>query len=235
MCANAHGDANSDAAIQNASHVNGTNSVTVISGGDTNITGSQVNGGKVIADVGGNLNIASVQDVTKSAAHQSSAGGGFTISQGGGSASFSAQKGHADSNYAGVNEQAGINAGSGGFDINVRGNTDLRGAVISSAADAEKYSLSTGTLTYSDVQNRSHYDANTNGISAGVGVGHTGKAIGPGSVSGTPAVSPMMGQNDSGDQSATTRRARRRLIVLSPSSSNPKNGPDPLRRKHAET
>ncbi|MEX3939074.1 hemagglutinin repeat-containing protein [Paraburkholderia sp. BR10937] len=66
--ANAHGDANSDAAIQNASHVNGTNSVTVISGSDTNVTGSQVNGGKVIADVGGNLNIASVQDVTNSAA-----------------------------------------------------------------------------------------------------------------------------------------------------------------------
>ncbi|MBB3257759.1 filamentous hemagglutinin [Paraburkholderia bannensis] len=32
--ANAHGDANSDASIQNASHVNGANSVTVISGGE---------------------------------------------------------------------------------------------------------------------------------------------------------------------------------------------------------
>ncbi|MCP3706217.1 hemagglutinin repeat-containing protein [Paraburkholderia sp. CNPSo 3274] len=205
--ANAHGDANSDAAIQNASHVNGTNSVTVISGGDTNITGSQVNGGKVIADVGGNLNIASVQDVTNSAAHQSSAGGGFTISQGGGSASFSAQNGHADSNYAGVKEQAGINAGSGGFDISVRGNTDLKGGVITSAADAAQNSLTTGTLTYSDIANHSHYDATSNGISAGVGVGVTGKAIGPGSVSGTPAVSPMMSQNESGDQSASTRSA----------------------------
>ncbi|MEX3949948.1 hemagglutinin repeat-containing protein [Paraburkholderia sp. EG287B] len=205
--ANAHGDANSDAAIQNASHVNGANSVTVISGSDTNITGSQVNGGKVIAEVGGNLNIASVQDVTNSAAHQSSAGGGFTISQGGGSASFSAQNGHADSNYAGVKEQAGINAVSGGFDISVRGNTDLKGAVISSAADAEKNSLSTGTLTYSDVQNHSHYDATSNGVSAGVGVANTGKAVGPGLGSNKGGVAPMLPQSDSGSADATTRSA----------------------------
>ncbi|SIO72525.1 filamentous hemagglutinin [Burkholderia sp. GAS332] len=201
---NAHGDGNSDAAIQNASHVSGANSVTVVSGGDTNIIGSQVSGGQVTANVGGNLNIESVQDTTVSTAHQSSAGGGFSISQGGGSASFSAQNGHADSNYAQVNEQAGIQAGHGGFDINVKGNTNLTGAVISSTADASQNSLTTGTLTYSDIQNQSHYSATSNGISAGVGVGSTGKATGPGSVSGTPGVSPMISQNESGDSSATT-------------------------------
>ncbi|MGF6975214.1 filamentous hemagglutinin [Paraburkholderia sp. JPY465] len=204
---NAHGDANSDASIQNASHVNGANSVTVISGGDTNVIGSQINGKQIAADVGGNLNIVSVQDVTNSAAHQSSTGGGFTISQGGGSASFSAQNGHADSNYAGVNEQAGINAGDGGFNINVKGNTDLTGGVISSTADASQNSLTTGTLTFSDIRNQSHYSANSNGISAGVGIGNTGKATGPGSVSGTPGVTPMISQNESGDESATTRSA----------------------------
>ncbi|MFM0492080.1 hemagglutinin repeat-containing protein, partial [Paraburkholderia graminis] len=205
--ATAHGDANSDASIKNASHVTGANSVTVISGGDTNIIGSQISGKQVTADVGGNLNIASVQDVTNSAAHQSSAGGGFTISQGGGSASFSAQNGHADSHYAGVNEQAGMMAGDGGFNVNVAGNTALTGAVISSTADAAKNSLTTGTLTYSDIANHSHYDANSNGISAGVGVGVTGKATGPGSVSGQPGVSPMISQNDSGAQNATARSA----------------------------
>ncbi|MEX3977767.1 hemagglutinin repeat-containing protein [Paraburkholderia sp. EG287A] len=202
--ANAHGDANSDAAVQNASHVNGTNSVTVISGSDTNITGSQVHGGKVIADVGGNLNIASVQDVTNSAAHQSSAGGGFTISQGGGSASFSAQNGHADSNYAGVKEQAGINADSGGFDINVRGNADLKGGVITSAADAAQNSLTTGTLTYGDIANQSHYSANSSGISVGGGLDSTGKAIGPGS---TPGGAIPTFASQAGDESATTRSA----------------------------
>ncbi|WP_221313982.1 ESPR-type extended signal peptide-containing protein [Paraburkholderia youngii] len=186
---------------------NGANSVTVISGGDTNVIGSQINGRQIAADVGGNLNIVSVQDVTNSAAHQSSTGGGFTISQGGGSASFSAQNGHADSNYAGVDEQVGINAGDGGFSINVKGNTDLTGGVISSAADPSQNSLTTGTLTFSDIQNQSHYSANSNGISAGIGVGNTGKATGPGSVSGTPGVSPMISQNENGDESATTRSA----------------------------
>ncbi|WP_322055752.1 hypothetical protein, partial [Paraburkholderia tropica] len=158
--------------------------------------------------VGGNLNIVSVQDVTSSAAHQSSTGGGFTISQGGGSASFSAQNGHADGSYAGVNEQAGINAGDGGFNVDVKGNTGLTGGVISSTADESKNSLTTGTLTFSDIQNQSHYSANSNGISAGVGVGpNTGKAVGPGSVAGSGGVTPMVSQNESGDQSSTTRSA----------------------------
>jgi filamentous hemagglutinin len=204
---NAHGDGNSNASIQNASHVTGTDSVTVISGADTNIIGSQVNGGQVTASVGGNLNIQSVQDTTVSTAHQSSAGGGFGVSQAGGSASFSAQNGHADGNYAQVNEQAGINAGNGGFDVNVKGNTNLTGAVIDSTADASKNSLTTGTLTYSDVQNQSHYSASSNGVSAGVGVANTGKALGPGSVSGTGGVSPMISQNENGDENATTRSA----------------------------
>ncbi|WP_321902860.1 hemagglutinin repeat-containing protein [Paraburkholderia tropica] len=205
--ANAHGDANSNAAIQNNSHVTGTNSVTITSGGDTNVIGSDVSGGQVTASVGGNLNVQSVQDTTVSTAHQSSTSAGFSISQGGGSASFSAQNGHADSNYAQVNEQAGIQAGSGGFDINVKGNTNLTGAVISSTADPSQNSLTTGTLAYSDIENQSHYDATSNGVSAGVGWGSTGKAVGPGSVSGTGGVSPMITQNDSGDSSATTRSA----------------------------
>jgi filamentous hemagglutinin len=204
---NAHGDGNSDAAIQNASHVSGANSVTVVSGGDTNITGSQVSGGQVTASVGGNLNIQSVQDTTVSTAHQSSAGGGFSVSQAGGSASFSAQNGHADGNYAQVNEQAGINAGNSGFDVNVKGNTNLTGAVIDSTADASKNSLTTGTLTFGDIQNQSHYSASSNGVSAGVGVANTGKALGPGSVGGTGGVSPMISQNDNGDENATTRSA----------------------------
>jgi filamentous hemagglutinin len=138
---NAHGDGNSDAALQNNTHINASNSATILSGGDTNIVGASVNANQVVANIGGNLNIASVQDTTVSAAHQSSAGGGFSVStMGGASASFNAQKGHADGNYAGVNEQARIQAGSGGFDITVKGNTDLKGAVIGSTADASKNS-----------------------------------------------------------------------------------------------
>lgn len=203
----AHGDGNSDAAIQSNTHINASQTATIVSGGDTNVIGANVNANKVVADVGGNLNVASVQDTTVSAAHQSSAGGGFTISQTGGGASFSAQNGHADGNYAGVNEQAGIQAGSGGFDVTVKGNTDLKGAYIASTADASKNSLTTGTLTTSDIENHSHYSANSAGFSAGASVGVSTKAVGPSSVSGSGGVTPMVFQNDSGDQSATTKSA----------------------------
>ncbi|QQJ96021.1 hemagglutinin repeat-containing protein [Burkholderia ambifaria] len=170
----AHGDANSDAATQNNTHVNATNTATIISGGDTNIVGANVNANKVIADVGGNLNLASVQDTSHSTAHQSSSGGGFSVSQGGASASVSMQNGHASANYAGVNEQSGIQAGDGGFDINVKGNTDLKGVYIGSAATPDKNQLTTGTLSFSDIQNSSSYNASSFGISAGGGVGDGG-------------------------------------------------------------
>ncbi|MGJ0528882.1 hemagglutinin repeat-containing protein, partial [Burkholderia gladioli] len=148
----ASGDGNSDLVTQNNSHVSAANSVTIISGGDTNLIGSTVKGNQVNADVGGNLNIASVQDTLSSAAHQSSSGGGFSISQGGASGNFSRSKGDASGSYAGVNEQAGIHADDGGFNVNVAGNTDLKGGLIASHADASRNSLTTGSLSFSDVQ-----------------------------------------------------------------------------------
>ncbi len=44
----------------------------------------------MIARVGGDMNIASVQDTSESSAHQESMGGGFSASMGGASGSFSA-------------------------------------------------------------------------------------------------------------------------------------------------
>jgi len=203
----AHGDANSDAATQNNTHINGSNSVSIVSGGDTNIIGANVTGNQVTADVGGNLNIASVQDTTTSSAHQTSTGGGFSISQGGGSASFSHTNSSASGSYAGVNEQAGIQAGSGGFDINVKGNTDLKGAVIASDADASKNSLTTGTLTFSDIENHSTYNASSSGFSGGASVGAPTSGLGPSSVGNSGGITPMLSQHDSGSESATTRSA----------------------------
>ncbi|TCW83135.1 filamentous hemagglutinin [Burkholderia sp. SRS-46] len=201
----AHGDGNSDAVMQNNSHVTGANSVTLVSGGDTNVIGSNVSGRTVTADVGGNLNMRSVQDTTVSSAHQSSSGGGFSVSTMGGSASFNSSHGDANGNYAGVNEQAGIQAGDGGFNVNVKGNTDLTGAALASTADPSKNTLTTGTLTFHDIENHSTYNADSGGFSAGAGVGVTGKAIGPGSVSGSGGVTPMISQSDSGNEHATTR------------------------------
>ncbi|WP_186223357.1 hemagglutinin repeat-containing protein, partial [Burkholderia gladioli] len=204
----ANGDGNSDLATQNNSHVRAANNVTIISGGDTNLIGSTVKGNQVNADVGGNLNIASVQDTLSSAADQSSSGGGFSISQGGASGNFSRSKGNASGSYAGVNEQAGIHAGDGGFNVNVAGNTDLKGGLIASHADASRNSLTTGSLSFSDVQNQSHYDASSNGFSAGATTGDGRMNYSThGSASGknTGGAAPMLGQNDSGSESATTK------------------------------
>ncbi|MEX3970880.1 hemagglutinin repeat-containing protein [Paraburkholderia caribensis] len=206
----AKGNANSDAAMQNNTHVTAANIATIISGGDTNIIGANVNGRQVNADVGGNLNIASVQDTMASNAHQESMGGGFSISQGGGSASFSHTNANANGSYVGVNEQAGIQAGDGGFNINVKGNTDLKGAIIASDAEASKNNLTTGTLTYSDIQNQSSYNAHSSGFSAGATTGDGGSNYsthGPTSGKNAGGGAPMLSQNDSGSDSATTRSA----------------------------
>ncbi|MBY4791013.1 hemagglutinin repeat-containing protein, partial [Burkholderia dolosa] len=201
----AHGDGNSDAVMQNNTHITGTNNVSIVSGGDTNVIGATVSGKHVSADVGGNLNLASVQDTTVSEAHQKSSGGGFTISQRGGSANFSSQHGDANGNYAGVAEQGGIKAGDGGFDVNVKGNTDLKGAVIASTADSSKNHLTTGTLTHSDIQNHANYSASSSGFSAGASMGVPTQATGPGSVPNAGGVTPMLSQHDSGSESATTK------------------------------
>ncbi len=76
--------------------------------------------------------------------------------------------GKQNGNFASVAEQAGIYAGSQGFDITVAGNTDLRGAVIASEADASKNSLTTGTLTASDIENREKYSASQVSLSDGL-------------------------------------------------------------------
>ncbi|WP_369072988.1 hemagglutinin repeat-containing protein [Burkholderia gladioli] len=234
----ANGDGNSDLATQNNSHVNAANSVTMISGGDTNIIGSNVTGNQVNAEVGGNLNVASVQDTLSSAAHQSSTGGGFSVSQGGASANFSQSKGNASGNYAGVNEQAGIRAGDGGFNINVTGNTDLKGGLIASDAEASKNSLTTGSLTFSDIQNQSHYDASSSGFSAGATTGDGGMNYSThGSASGKNAggAAPMLGQNDSSSDSAITKSGVSAGTVTITDSANQKQDVASLNRDTTNT
>nr|WP_318036295.1 hemagglutinin repeat-containing protein [Cupriavidus pampae] len=185
------------------SHVTGSESVTIVSGNDTNILGGVVSGGKVSADIGGNLNLASRQDTEESHAEQKSAGGGLSISQGGGaSGSFSASKGKADSSYANVTEQSGILAGDGGFDINVKGNTDLKGAIIASTATEDRNQLTTGTLSWSDIENKSDYSSTSMGVTGGLTFGQKveDKTSGPTSGKNTGGVSPMIPQHESGSQ-----------------------------------
>ncbi|WP_338862706.1 hemagglutinin repeat-containing protein [Mycetohabitans rhizoxinica] len=207
--ARANGDGNSDGAMQNNTHVRARESVTIKSGGDTNVVGANVKGNRVVADVQGDLNVGSVQDTSVSAAHQHSTGVGLNVSQGGGSASFNVQNGNARGNYASVTEQSGIEVGEGGFDIAVKGNTDLKGAYISSEAAKDQNRLKTGMLSYSAIENHSDYQASTLGISGGATTGDGGNVYQPtGSSSGKNAggASPLY-LSESGSSRARTQSA----------------------------
>ena len=69
------------------------------------------------------------------------------------------------STYDSVQEQTGLFAGNGGFDVTVGRHTQLDGAVIASTASADKNSLDTGTLGFSDLQNEADYKVSHTGIS----------------------------------------------------------------------
>ncbi|MFC7422148.1 HNH endonuclease [Iodobacter arcticus] len=92
------------------------------------------------------------------------------------------------SDYAAVTEQSGLFAGKDGFEIKVKNNTDLNGAVIASKSDDN--TLSTGTLTQKDINNRAEYSASSIGIGGGFSMGGTEKK-------------PEDGKAPSTDQAAT--------------------------------
>ncbi|MBA3034013.1 MAG: hemagglutinin repeat-containing protein, partial [Gammaproteobacteria bacterium] len=157
------------------------------SGQDTTLQGAVVSGQQVVATVGGNLNIESLQDTSQYQSKQQSRGGSITVGASV-SGSASASKSKIDSSYASVTEQAGIKAGDGGFQVNVQGNTDLKGGVITStqsALDQERSSFQTGgTLTTSDIHNQASYDARAAGVTLGAGVSLDGKLAPQGSSAG---------------------------------------------------
>lgn len=220
------GNGNGSDTTYTNTHVSAGNTLTLQSGGDTNLVGAVAGGGQVVADVGGNLNIQSLQDTSHYDSKQTS--GGVSVSvcvppicygSSSASASFNQQK--LNSNYASVSEQSGIEAGDGGFQINVKGSTGLTGGVISSsdaAVQSGANSLTTGTLTYKDIQNQASYSGSSLGISGGYG-GDIGKSQGgsatsvnpiPGTTlpsSGGLSVAPPVALSASGDANSTTRSA----------------------------
>ncbi len=153
---------NENATTNTGSVINANGTLTLKSGDDTNIIGSQVSGDKVVATIDGNLNIVSKQDTDDYTAKNQNSGFGVSIGPKG-DVTGSVSQGKTNSTYASVTEQAGIYAGEGGFDIKVGKNTDLKGAVIGSDATPDKNKLSTDTLTYSDIQNKADYSASSVG------------------------------------------------------------------------
>ena len=161
------------------SDITAKDTVSLSSGNDTLIRGGTVKGNKVTANAGRNLTIESEQD--KKNYKEIGKTTGLSISYTPGSVvSVSGGKGktNTDSAYESVTKQAGIYAGKEGYDIQVKNNTRLKGAVIDSKAPVEKNKLTTGTLTWENIDNKAEYKASGKGISYSTGTGIPLNALG---------------------------------------------------------
>ena len=118
------------------------------------------------ADIGRNPTIESEQD--KKNYKETGKTSGLSVSYTPGSAvSVSGGKGqtNTDSTYESVTKQTGIYAGKEGYDIQVKNNPRLKGAVIDSQAEKEKNRITTGTLTWENIENKAEYKTGGHGIS----------------------------------------------------------------------
>nr|WP_221810626.1 hemagglutinin repeat-containing protein [Enterobacillus tribolii] len=178
--------------------------VSIISGRDTTLAGAQVSGEKVVADVGRDLTLSSQQDSDYYDSTQSSVSGGVSVPIGsglGGGLQLSGSRDKLHSNYDSVQEQTGIYAGEGGFDITVGKHTQLDGAVIASTADESKNRLDTGTLGFDNIHNQADFKTEHQGGSFSTGSGILGSALGN---AGNLA---SIGGNNEGHASGTTQSA----------------------------
>ncbi|MFV9327785.1 hemagglutinin repeat-containing protein [Citrobacter europaeus] len=188
---------------QNETTVDAGNQVTIHSGRDTTLAGAQVNGKQVTADVGRDLTITSTQDSDHYDSKQNSVSGGvgYTFGAGTASASLNASRDRMKSDFDSVQEQSGIFAGDGGFDITVGKHTQLDGAVIASTGSADKNSLDTGTLGFGDIHNQADYkvEHQGGGISTGGSIGQQ--------FAGNLANALIAGGGSSGHAEGTTQAA----------------------------
>ncbi|WP_105624783.1 hemagglutinin repeat-containing protein, partial [Cronobacter malonaticus] len=177
--------------------------VSLHSGQDASLTGAQVNGNQVTADIGRNLTITSLQNSNHYDSKQGSvsAGGSFTFGTmtGSGYVNFSQDKMH--STFNSVAEQSGIFAGKDGFDVTVGSHTQLNGGAIGSTATADKNSLDTGTLGYSNLTNKADYKVSHSG-------GGFSSSASFGAQAALSAASTLMsGMSGSGHAQGTTQAA----------------------------
>ena len=146
------------------------------SGKDIDIKGSKAGGKKVEVKTGNNLSIESLQDSHTYHSRDKESGihlqRDITARPDTGKKkmddpyfSIGKKTDTTDSTYTSVTKQAGIYAGKEGYDIQVKNNTRLKGAVIDSQAEKEKNKLTTGTLTWENIDNKAEYKTGGHGIS----------------------------------------------------------------------
>ena len=209
----------------NESNVTATKDLSFASGKDTNIKGGMLSGEKVTGNVGNDLNIESKQDSNSYKENNKSVGASIGIGSNK-AISGSASVGKIDSNYNSVTDQSGIYAGKEGFEINVEGNTDLKGGIISSTADADKNKLSTGTLTFEDIQNKADYKAG----GAGIKVNKNNDAE-----YNEKGITPDIGMPASGESESTTKATISKGTIEIRDKENQKQDINKLNRDNANS
>lgn len=117
------------------SHATAGNVLHLQSGGDTDLVGASARGRRIVADIGRNLRIESMQDISTYAASNSNAGIAASIciyycAGQGWSVSGSVGRGELKSDWRSVTDQAGLWAGDQGFQVDVGRNTSLVGGII---------------------------------------------------------------------------------------------------------
>ncbi|EEQ00859.1 hemagglutinin/adhesin repeat protein, partial [Yersinia rohdei ATCC 43380] len=169
------GSEHGDGTFWTETTVDSGGTLSLNSGRDTSLIGAQASGDTVKVDVGRDLLLQSQQDSDYYDSKQTSTSGGVSVAVigSGSSANLSMSQDKLHSNYDSVQEQTGIFAGKGGFDITVGEHTQLNGAVIGSTATADKNKLDTGTLGFSDIENKADFkvEHQSVGISTGGNIG----------------------------------------------------------------
>ncbi|POY43707.1 hypothetical protein C3007_09155, partial [Avibacterium gallinarum] len=133
---------------------------------DLTLKGATAKANRIDANVGGKLQIESVQDEQKLKSKSNQAGLSVSVSFGnawGGNIGFNADSG--SENYRQVTEQSGLFAEEGGYHVKAN-QVHLKGAAIASQ-NANNSELATNQLTVEHLQNHSSSQAMSGGLSYG--------------------------------------------------------------------
>ncbi|WP_144656374.1 hemagglutinin repeat-containing protein [Achromobacter dolens] len=160
--------------------VSAGNVLALRTGADTSLIGATGRGDRIIASVGKDLRLETLQDASTYDAKQQSIGVKANICVYGyckSSVSGNVAQGRMNSDFRSASEQAGLKAGDGGFQLDIARNTTLVGAMISSSERAAlegRNALGTGTLDVRDVKNTARYKADQIALSGGYSWGGDG-------------------------------------------------------------
>lgn len=149
--------------------VNARGVLSMSAGDDLIMHGALAGGNSLDITVKDDMALASLQDYSSYVRKSYSVNGAVSIPVYGVSTSTAASVGYNAAStkalHKAVVEKTGLQAGTGGFDIVVGGNTGLAGAVIASDAIPAKNRLETGTFSYANITNESKIDMKSEGYS----------------------------------------------------------------------